>query len=164
LDIARNLHARRGGRTPCDDAGMTEVPRWETIEPLLRAADRNDLAQIRALVRQAIAANRDDDDIGCGDELYALCFLLYLVGDPDDALLVHEAKYLNMDTGVMIDRDLLTMRRDRDTMLRAIAALPAGVAPPLLVRDLTAAFDDPKFESPALFEASLRGYFGVAAS
>lgn len=85
---------------------MGELPSWDTIEPLLRAPRREDLPEIRALTRKAIAANVDDPDIGCGDELYALCFLLYLVGDPEDVALVYEAKYLNMDTGSMIDSQL----------------------------------------------------------
>jgi len=138
---------------------MTDVPRWDVIAPLLRASDRNDLAQIRALTRQAITANREDDDIGCGDELYALCFLLYLVGEPEDVALVYEAKYLNMDTGVTINQDLLTMRRDRETMLAAIAGLPKAAARPNMARDLVAAFDRPTFDTPAALEQSLRGYF-----
>jgi hypothetical protein len=140
---------------------MTEVPSWEVIAALLRAPDRKDLAQIRALTRQAITANREDDDIGCGDELYALCFLLYQVGEPEDVALVYEAKYLNMDTGVMIDQDLLTMGRDKDTMLAAVAALPPAVARKNMVRDLTAAFERSKFDTPADLVKSLRTYFKV---
>jgi hypothetical protein len=46
-------------------------------------------------------------------------------------------------------------------MLAAIAALPKGVARPHMARDLVAAFDRPKFDSPAELEASLRAYFKV---
>jgi hypothetical protein len=133
---------------------MTELPQWAVIEALLRAPDRGDLPQIRTLTHQAIAANREDDDIGCGDELYGLCFLLYLVGDAEDVVLLHEAKRLNMDTGSMIDGDLFTMRRDRETMLRAIEALPSGIR-----HAVAAAFDQPSYESPAALEAALRSYF-----
>lgn len=137
------------------------LPIWNTIEQLLRAPNRDDLVEIRALTRQAIAANRRDDDIGCGDELYALCFLLYLVGDPEDVALVYEAKYLNMDTGSVIDAHLLTMRRDRATMLAALASLPPGVQRPHLESDLVDAFDRPIFDDSAAFERGLRQYFNV---
>ena len=139
---------------------MSEGPSWAVVERLLRVSDRRDLDEIRALTRDAIAAIQADEDRGCGDELYALCFLLYLVGDPADVALVYAAKYLNMDTGCMIAGGLLTMGRDRETMMRAIDALPLATRPHL-ARDLALAFDAPLHASEAARAQTLRSYFGI---
>ena len=144
---------------------MTEPPPWDTVERLLRAPQREDLPEIRALTGQAMAASLEDDDIGCGDALYGLCFLLYLVGDPEDVALIYDAKHINMDTGSMIDSALLTMGRDHATMLRIVAAL--SETRPDLVDDLNAAFSAPSYDSPerswrrspatSVFDSSARG-------
>lgn len=52
------------------------------------------------------------------------------------------------------------MRRDRATMLAAIASLPPGDRPHL-ESDLVDAFDRPIFDDSTAFEAGLRHYFGV---
>jgi hypothetical protein len=134
---------------------MNADERWREVERMLRAPDPADLESMRALIRVEIANNRADDDIGCGDTLYGLCTLLSLLGSAEDVALVHEAKFLNMDTGAMIELDLLTMHRDRDTMMQVISALPGAAAN--LARDVAAAFKDPR--SPKEIEAAMRGYF-----
>src|SRR5688572_17949487 len=75
----------------------------------LRMPDARELPWIRERLRNE--TRRREETGGCGDTLYALCFLIYLVGDAEDAALVHAAKYANFDCGCMIDRGLLTMRR-----------------------------------------------------
>lgn len=136
------------------------LPGWDEIETLLRAPSREALPRIRALTRRAIAAVRADADLGCGDELHALCFLLYLVGDAEDVLLIHRARRLNMDTGATIERDLLTMRRDRATMMGVAEAAPEQRRR-RLAREIGAAFDAPDHASPEELEEGLRTYFGV---
>ncbi|MCC6644427.1 MAG: hypothetical protein IT374_02510 [Polyangiaceae bacterium] len=138
---------------------MDETTRWSTIARWLRAPRTEDLDEIRGLTRATIAARRASPEDGCGDDLYALCFLLYLVGEPEDVVLIDDAKHLNMDTGCMIDRFLLTMRRDRRTMLGAVAAVAADADRPWLERDVTAAFDAPHDGDPATFERALYAYF-----
>jgi hypothetical protein len=80
------------------------------VERRLRAPAPADLDWIRERVR-AETAHRRKTLAGCGDTLYALCFLLYLLGDAEDCRLVYAAKHANIDCGCMIDRGLLSMRR-----------------------------------------------------
>jgi hypothetical protein len=127
--------------------------RERRLRELLAAPSAAAPDEIRALIRAEIAVVRVDLSIGCGDALYGLCGLLYLIGEPADAALIHEAKSLNHDAGAMIDRDFLTMRSDRATVLAAI--------PPALARAVSAAFDDADRRSPAEIEAGLRRYFDI---
>ena len=120
---------------------MNDSPRWTEVVRMLHEPSRSDLERIRELTRAEIAANRADDEIGCGNALYGLCVLLYLVGDPEDVALVHEAKFLNMDTGCMIDSFLLTMQRDRDTMMKMAVELSNDR--PRIVEAIAGAFTEP---------------------
>jgi hypothetical protein len=80
------------------------------VERRLHAPAPQDLEWIRERVRAETARRRETLE-GCGDTLYALCFLLYLLGDAEDCRLIYAAKHANMDCGAMIDSGLLSMRR-----------------------------------------------------
>lgn len=121
---------------------------------LLAAPTLADLARVRRLAREEIDRRRAADD-GCGDALLGLCFLLYLIGDAADVLLIDEAKHVNFDAGCTVDSDLYRMRRGCDEMLAAVRGRSRAEA---LVR---AAFDAPNYTTPAELEAHLRGYFGI---
>jgi len=121
---------------------------------LLYAPKLADLVRVRQLAREEIDRRSDADD-GCGDALLGLCFLLYLIGDAADVLLIDEAKHVNFDAGCTIDGDLYRMQRGRDEMLDAVRGRPRAAT---LVR---AAFDAPNYATPAELEAHLRGYLGI---
>lgn len=131
-----------------DDSALEDL-----VLGLLKAPDTADLAYVRALTRAEIERRRTGG--GCGDALYGLCFLLYLVGDASDVFLIDDAKHANFDAGVMIDVDFYRMRRTRDEML---AAVRGHVRAEELVRT---AFDAPNYPSPRELEAGVRHYFGL---
>ena len=125
------------------------------VERALRAPCPQDLGWIRERVRVE-TAHRCKTLGGCGDTLYALCFLLYLLGDAEDSRLIYAAKHANMDCGAIIDLGLLSMRR---TLAELRAALdPVQDAP--LLRDLESLFSHQQEELEDL-ESNLRGYFGL---
>lgn len=125
------------------------------VERKLFAPNPRDLPWVRERIR-ALIAQRSAALEGCGDTLYALCFLLYLLGDAEDARLIYAAKRANMDCAAMIDAGLLSMRR---TLPELRAALnPAQDA--ALLAELQSVFADP--DSLEELEDNLRGYFGVA--
>ena len=57
--------------------------------------------EIRQLLELQIQTH--NHDIGCGEYLRVLCFMLFYIGNVEDSVLIWRAKRLNMDTGVMID-------------------------------------------------------------
>jgi hypothetical protein len=124
------------------------------VERKLHAPDARDLAWVRERVR-ALTALRSEHLDGCGDTLYALCFLLYLLGEAEDARLIYAAKCANMDCGATLDAGLLSMRR---TLPELRAALdPARDA--ALLSALESVFEDP--DELAELASNLRRYFGV---
>jgi hypothetical protein len=82
------------------------VKRSALIAVLLSGHDQADLPLIRTITRHEIEAVRQRDD-GCGDELNACCWLLFLSGDVADSALIWEAKRINFDTGCAIDTTYL---------------------------------------------------------
>lgn len=128
----------------------------ERILAMLAKPEGADLDEVRALLRAETQVRRLEGD-GCGDTLYALCFLLYLIGDADDVLHIHDAKHVNFDAGCMIDHDFYQMRRTRDEML----AIARGNA--RLEQRVNGAFDQPNYPTFEARVAALRAYFGVAA-
>lgn len=132
---------------------------------LLHDFNTRDRSLLRELVAQETAARRSTDD-GCGDTLYALCFMLYCVGEPEDCLLLHEAKHANFDAGCTIDSHMLTMRRRRAEMLafldeRLGDAVPLPASTSTIRSDVEAAFDQPTYSTPEAFDNSMRHYFGL---
>ena len=122
------------------------------VERKLGAPDRRDLAWVRERVREE-TERRGTAGSGCGDTLYALCVLLFLLGDAEDARLIHAAKSANMDCGVIIDAGLLSMRRTL-AELRAVLD-PAGDAELLEALESVFSFPD-ELEN---LETYLRDYF-----
>jgi hypothetical protein len=58
-----------------------------------------------------IETHRAREEGGCGDPLYALCFMLFWLGNEDDYDVIVTAKESNQDAGTMIDSYMLTMRK-----------------------------------------------------
>jgi hypothetical protein len=58
-----------------------------------------------------IETHRVREEGGCGDPLYALCFMLFWLGNEDDYDVILAAKESNQDTGTRIDAYMLTMRK-----------------------------------------------------
>ncbi len=149
-----------------DDEGDDNGPlRAGLADVLLLDFDSQDRALLRELVVQETAARRSTDD-GCGDTLYALCFMLYCVGEPEDCLLLHEARRANFDTRCMIDSQMLTMRRQRAEMMAFLdkrfgEMVPQPTSVSTMLGDIQAAFAHPTFATPEDFERSMRRYFGL---
>jgi hypothetical protein len=151
-----------------DKPGTGSDERTEAVATaLLRDHGVRDLPLIRALIAALMVVRGENG--GCGDDLYALCFVLSMIGEPDDVFLLYAAKHTNFDAGCMIDHDLLRMRYSRDTML---AAVKDGLARRArehgrwaqLPEDVKLAFDEPDHGEREEHWAELRGYFGVATS
>jgi len=134
-----------------DDPGALDPE----VERRLRAADPADLAWVRARI-EAETARREAAGGGCGDTLYALAFLLYLVGEATDARRIRAAKHANFDCGCTIDRQLLTMRRKLDELRAALDPVHDGK----LLAEIAAVIADPDHDD---LEGGLRRYFGIAA-
>jgi hypothetical protein len=79
-----------------------EVERPALVAALLSSFTAADAPLIRELTRQEIAAVRDADS-GCGDVLLACCWLLFMLGNVEDAALVWQAKNVNFDAHCYID-------------------------------------------------------------
>lgn len=124
------------------------------VERRLRAPDRSDVEWIRERLHRETEDRRTTLE-GCGDTLYALCFLLYLLGDAEDCRLIHAAKHANMDCGAMIDSGLLSMRR---TLPELRAALDP-VRDASILEALESLFSAP--EDMEEVERNLRHYFDV---
>jgi hypothetical protein len=124
------------------------------LEGRLRARDPRGLAWVRAQVRAETSRRRETLE-GCGDRLYALCFLLYLLGEAVDSRLIYAAKRANMDCGAMIDAGLLAMRRTLPELREALD--PARDAE--LLERLESLFSHP--EELEDVERNLLGYFGL---
>ncbi len=124
------------------------------VERRLRAPDPADLPWIRARIERETAARRAAGG-GCGDTLYALAFLLYLVGDATDAPRIHAAKYANFDCGCTIDRGLLTMRCSLDELRAALDPSTHG----RLLAEAAAVIASPDHDD---LEGALRHYFALS--
>ncbi len=79
-----------------------DVDRAALVAALLSSSTPTDAPLIRELTRHEIAAVRDAE-AGCGDVLLACCWLLFMIGEVEDAALVWNAKNLNFDAYCYID-------------------------------------------------------------
>ncbi len=87
-------------------AADAEAKRAALVAVLLSSRTDSDFPLIRALTRWEIEFVRELDD-GCGNTLYACCWLLFSSGDVADVALIWEAKMLNFDAGCTIDSAFL---------------------------------------------------------
>jgi hypothetical protein len=60
-------------------------------------------ALLLSLFEREMEYRTKDDDWEFFENLYWCAYLLYLAGDPTDALLIWKAKHINMDTGFGLD-------------------------------------------------------------
>jgi hypothetical protein len=89
------------------EMSVSSAERAELIEALLHDHTVSDVPLLRALID--LQTSEAEKSAGCGD-LYALAFMLYRLGDPSDVVRLVRAKQSNMDSGCMIDLEMLTMR------------------------------------------------------
>jgi hypothetical protein len=77
------------------------------IQPRREAAKQNRERLLRVLAEETKHRQResewDDADWKFYENLYWCAFLLYLAGNPQDARVIWEAKYISMDTGGGLD-------------------------------------------------------------
>jgi hypothetical protein len=141
-----------------------EALREELSRLLLAGWDAGDRPLLRALV--AAETERAREDGGCGEALLAFCYLLYRIGEPEDVFLVYDAKYADMDCGVMIDGRFLTLGRPAQEMLAFVDARLAadaglGDGRRHLRRDLVDEQTSSSYASEAAFRASVERYVGM---
>jgi hypothetical protein len=137
-----------------------EAFREEVVALLWREHDARDLLLVRALVTVETALALEYD--GCSGTLQALAFLLYRLGAEYDVLAIWGAKTANFDAGCMLDARLLTMGRDRGTMLAFVDAdATIGLRHPGLREALVAAYRDGTYDNDDDFRASVAGYFNT---
>jgi hypothetical protein len=111
--VARVRRSGESAITPADVAAFRYRPgagravRSQVVELLLPQYSHADLPVLRALIREETHAREEHG--GCGRVLLALATMLSAVGAPEDVLLVHAARFANMDAGVAIGRGLLRM-------------------------------------------------------
>jgi hypothetical protein len=89
------------------EISVGSAERAALIEALLHDHAVSDVPLLRALID--LQTSEAEKSAGCGD-LYALAFMLYRLGDPSDVVRLVRAKQSNMDSGCMIDLEMLTMR------------------------------------------------------
>ena len=124
--------------------GCGRVVRRELVDALLGDHSAADLPLLRELMREEITARSEHG--GGGRVLFGLALMLFELANIEDVLLMHSAKYCNMDAGSMLDRRLLTMQRDKLTVRSWIQARlrqsPSGSIWPVerVLSDVDAAF------------------------
>lgn len=156
--VARVRRSGAAAITPADLAAFRYRPgagravRAQVVELLLPQHSRADLPTLRALIREELQARREHG--GCGRVLLALATMLSAVGEPEDVLLVHAAKFANMDAGASIDRGLLRMGA-REELAAAVSRGLELTDWPLarVLGDLDAAFADAATHDEALERA-----------
>lgn len=124
--------------------------RSEIADRLLLDFGPSDLPLLRALMQEETLARRIND--GCGRVLFALATMLYALGEVEDVLRLHAAKFANMDAGSMIEHYMLRMGRP-ETELAAfvrerLAKYPTDSSWPVerVLRDVHYAFVADDFE------------------
>jgi hypothetical protein len=151
-DVARHASLYADSDESCD------AFREEVAALLWREHDARDLPLVRALVAVETAQALEYD--GCTGTLQALAYLLYRLGAEYDVVAIWAAKTANFDAGCMLDARLLTMGRDRATMLAFVDADPGlALRHPGLREALVAAYADATYDSDDDFRASVTGYF-----
>jgi hypothetical protein len=68
-----------------------------------RQSAANERAMLLSLLEREMEYRKKDIECEYYENLYLCAFLLYLAGDPADAVLIWKAKHINMDTGFGLD-------------------------------------------------------------
>lgn len=124
--------------------------RSEIVDRLLPDFGVTDLPLLRVLIREETLARRIND--GCGRVLFALATMLYALGEVEDVLRLHAAKFANMDAGSMIDHYMLRMSRSEAELAafvrERLTMHPAESSWPMarVLRDIHHAFAADDFE------------------
>ena len=102
-----------------------------------------------------IETRRAREEGGCGDPLYALCFMLFWLGNEEDEGIIFSAKESNQDTGTMIDSYMLTMRK---------ASCPESIDRekyPHVYQAVMSAIREQQWEDDDDFRDGVLAYFGL---
>ena len=160
MDAAKVLERTRGAKGDADvalalvETLIDDAPLREKLAfALLGDFGPVDRQLIRTLAE--IETHRAREEGGCGDPLYALCFMLFWLGNVDDYDVIITAKESNMDTGAMIDSYMLTMRK---------ASEPESIdreKHPHLYLAVIEAMRDRQWEDDDAFRDGILDYFGI---
>jgi hypothetical protein len=100
------------------------------------------------------------------DSLYQLCFYLYELGQLPDTFRLYEAKFkaTNMDVGVLLDREMLTVGHEVPEVVAYVEQIftqepTLRVRYPTLLKELRELLEYPDYTSRAQYRASIRDYF-----
>ena len=130
--------------------------------PDFRAAD---LPLLRALTQEETQARTIHD--GCGRVLYGLATMLYGLGELEDVLRIHAAKFSNMDAGTMIESYMLRIGRSEAEVTafvrQRLAEQPFASSWPVarVLEDVRDAFASDDFEDR---DACLENAFDILES
>ena len=123
------------------------------VDHLLTDFGPADLPLLRALMKEETSAREIHD--GCGRVLYGLATMLYAVGEVEDVLRLHAAKFANMDAGTMIEQYMLRMGHSEAELTafvrRRLAEEPGASSWPAerVLEDIGEAFASDDFEDRA---------------
>jgi hypothetical protein len=147
--------------------------RTEVVEALLPDFSLADIGLIRAVFREEMAC---EAAIQQHENLYQLCFYLYELGQLEDSFRLYEAKFLakNMDVGVTLDREMMTVRHEVATVVGYVEAVfrqqPAlQTRYPTILHELDELVMHPDYTPVEAYHTYIRGYFyghgeGVSAT
>lgn len=93
--------------------------RTEIVEELLSDFSIIDITLIRALFHEELKCELATWQ---SVNLYQLCFYLFHLGQIEDTFLLYDAKFnaKNMDVGMMLDREMITVRHDIDEVIEFV--------------------------------------------
>ena len=134
----------------CYRPGAGRRLRSEIVDALLPDFGPADLPLLRALMQEETLARRIND--GCGRVLIGLTTMLYALGEVEDVLRLHAAKFANMDAGCMIEHYMLRMGRSEAELVlfarQRLSEHPMESSWPVerVVRDIQHAFMSEDFE------------------
>jgi hypothetical protein len=100
------------------------------------------------------------------DSLYQLCFYLYELGQLLDTFRLYEAKFkaTNMDVGILLDREMMTVRHEVPDVIRYVEAafLEQSLLQtqyPTILEELYGLLEHPDYNSVEDYRTFIRGYF-----
>ena len=137
--------------------------RTEVVEALLPDFSLADIGLIRALFREEMAC---EAAIQQHENLYQICFYLYGLGQLEDSFDLYEAKFLarNMDVGVTLDREMMTVRHEVAAVVGYVEAMfrqqpTLQTRYPTMIQELDELVKQPDYTHLEDYRTHIRGYF-----